>query len=125
MAYLMTAKRCSSAAALDYVRQRRPTVHPNAGFMSQLRSLEVRLGTEGPLSSVLKDFYETAVDSDDVGAPEEDASEVEIDHAITREVKPLPDTFGAAETLARCAKLRARLHKGYPPPGDMRKRRFA
>lgn len=130
MAHLMIAERCTVAAALEYVRWRRPTVRPNAGFMTQLRSLEVRLGSDGPLATVLK-CYDDAVAEDDEyeGDEEDDASQDEVDDALmveaeVRKAEELPDAFGAAETLARCDKLRARLAKFCPPPGAMRKRRF-
>ncbi|KAH7922579.1 phosphatases II [Leucogyrophana mollusca] len=37
-AYLMTTRRLSAAAAIQYVRKRRPQVHPNYGFVKQLQT---------------------------------------------------------------------------------------
>ncbi|CAE8631217.1 unnamed protein product [Polarella glacialis] len=48
-AHLMCVEGWTAAVALEFVQRRRPSVHPNAGFLSQLLSLEGRLRIEGRL----------------------------------------------------------------------------
>jgi len=48
-AHLMHELGCTAARAVEMVQQRRPAAQPNAGFLSQLLSLEGRLRIEGRL----------------------------------------------------------------------------
>ena len=43
-AYLMHNRRIAAAQALQYLKERRPCVDPNAGFMQQLLAWEAELG---------------------------------------------------------------------------------
>eukprot|EP00930_Biecheleria_cincta_P036028 TRINITY_DN24738_c0_g1_i1.p1 TRINITY_DN24738_c0_g1~~TRINITY_DN24738_c0_g1_i1.p1 ORF type:complete len:314 (-),score=54.96 TRINITY_DN24738_c0_g1_i1:296-1237(-) len=49
VAYLMCEESLTAAEALEIVREKRPVVRPNAGFLSQLLALEGRLRVEGRL----------------------------------------------------------------------------
>jgi hypothetical protein len=46
IAHLMKEERWSAEAALRFVQQKRPSVHPNIGFMDQLRALQLKLGIQ-------------------------------------------------------------------------------
>jgi len=138
-AYLMAEHNWTSSFAMDYVRQRRAKVHPNAGFLSQLRSLEAQmtLGMHAKLEAVLNipaafdspggvfgdAFHDTTKDA------LHPASLFDMDNTIADAKKSvIVDTYATAEALAKSAKLRARLGalRGggtFKPPS--RKQRFS
>lgn len=136
MAYLMAQHDWTANFALDYVRQRRATVQPNAGFLSQLRSLEAQRALD-MRASIDGDYNESVpceTSPEFFGDLLHDAakenlhpSRTFVTDASLADAKSKVDTYGTAEVLAKSAKLRARLgaQRGvgtFKPPS--RKQRF-
>eukprot|EP00442_Polarella_glacialis_P010720 CAMPEP_0115154158 /NCGR_PEP_ID=MMETSP0227-20121206/67129_1 /TAXON_ID=89957 /ORGANISM="Polarella glacialis, Strain CCMP 1383" /LENGTH=280 /DNA_ID=CAMNT_0002564983 /DNA_START=76 /DNA_END=919 /DNA_ORIENTATION=+ len=121
-AHLMCVEGWTAAVALEFVQRRRPSVHPNAGFLSQLLSLEGRLRIEGRLG--VKEEPRDAKKPEEAKDPEPEEKSRKVEDPIEAEKtnqreetaeskytalpvaeEPCFDPFGAGDSRARCQRL--------------------
>lgn len=120
IAHLMREKRWTAASALRFVQKKRASVHPNPGFMDQLRALESRLGiketdvvavAEECLASQLTAVGFLAEENDAEIGEDETSAVVDALDSVDVQVDVPDDLFGAAETRLRCERFRSRCHR--------------
>jgi len=75
ISHLMRKEGWAADRALRFVQGRRPSVHPNIGFMEQLRGLEVRLDIHQATKAALIESVEVATPKSKEDCREADAAE--------------------------------------------------
>lgn len=76
IAHLMREEGWAADRALRFIQERRPSVQPNAGFMEQLRALEVRLDIQQAAKAAVSDSVEVATPNSKDDCGEADAAKV-------------------------------------------------
>jgi len=101
VAYLMCEESLTAAEALEIVREKRPVVRPNAGFLSQLLALEGRLRVEGRLCEAATKASKPQVAWGDVPAVKQ-ADKAESDDRPEQKDEPkIFDQAGDADSVER------------------------
>jgi predicted protein tyrosine phosphatase len=129
IAYLMREERWPLETALRFVQKKRPSVHPNIGFLDQLRALQTKLGIQDD------DGFENVAESDKPAVVlevsdnirEENCTHESVGEMSTVAVEAnvstldvhveIPDLFDAVDTRFRLERMRSRLARLKNPSG--------